>query len=95
MSNNGRPDTYYGYKEIKARLEKDHPDLHDMVMLLEEEYKHRGIKTCAKPAYVLSRMMDLLISASKSEEKNEKWRLKDTIRSFAGGVKSVVRKKNK
>jgi len=94
MSNTKRPDTYYGYSQVKARLENDHQDLCDLVKLLEKEYKHREIKTCTKPAYVLSRVMDMLVSASKSEEKNEKWRLKDTIRSFTGGVKSVVDKKS-
>ena len=94
MGNTKKPDTYYGFKEVKIRLEIEHPGLHNLVKLLEQEYKHRGIKTCTKPAYVLSRMMEMMVSASKSEEKSEKWKLKDTIRSFTGGVKSVVNKKS-
>ena len=94
MASDKKPDTYYGFKEVKKRLDVEHQGLHNLVKLLEQEYKHRGIKTCTKPAYVLSRMMDMMVSASKSEEKNEKWRLKDTIRSFTGGVKSVVNKKS-
>lgn len=93
MPSNGRPDTYYGYKEVKARLVNDCPEISELVKLLEQEYKHREIKTCAKPAYVLSRIIDMNISALKTEEKNEKWRLKNSIGSFTGTVKSVVMKK--
>lgn len=92
MGSIDRPDTYYGYKQVKARLEEDNPDLYNLVMLLEQEYKHREIKTCAKPAYVLSRMVDLMVTTYRTEEKKDDWSLKKAMWSFIGNVKSQMKK---
>ena len=86
MSEKKKLSPKYGYKWLKEKVEKENPDLHNLILLFEEEYKHNEIKTITKPCYVLSRLTDVVMSFMKTQEKRPKQTMKETMGSFAGGL---------
>ena len=40
-----RSNPKYGYHWLKEKTEKENPDLHDLILLFEKEYKSNEIKT--------------------------------------------------
>lgn len=95
MSEKKKSNPKYGYKWLKEKTEKENPDLHNLIILFEEEYKHNEIKTITKPCYILSRLTDVMTSFMKTQEKKPKWTMKDTFRSFVGGLKYRIKKDEK
>lgn len=95
MSEKRRSNPKYGYKWLKEKIEKENPDLHNLILLFEKEYKSNEIKTITKPCYVLSRMSDVVTSFMKTQEKKPNWTMKDTMRSFVGGLNYRLQKDEK
>lgn len=85
----------YGYKWLKEKTKKENLDLHNLILLFEKEYKSNEIKTITKPCYVLSRLTDVVTSSMKTQENKPGWSMKDTIRSFVGGLNYRLKKDEK
>ena len=95
MSEKKKSNPKYGYKWIKEKVEKESPGLYKLILLLEEEYKHKEIKTITKPCYVLSRLTGVITSHMQTQEKRPEWTMKGTINSFIGGVSCRFKKDKK
>lgn len=87
-----RSNPEFGYHWLKEKTEKENPDLYNLILLFEKEYKNNKIKTITKPCYILSRLTDVITSFMDTQEKKPGWTMQDTIRSFVSGLKYKIKK---